>query len=404
MNKETSIVEDVVEVIDPNVEYKTQTLAETKYPTLFHIQKSKYYIPTHPNYSQGLDLFENEYAHLELIPADAKVALCNNVMYVDGKPLARVQYMDKITGEAVTDLDKPLVDAIFSIILMKLRDELDNVCPPGFMAGSEFWEKVPVEMRDADKSTLFEWYHRDLFNYTVIVHMLDFMSYMGIENPNEKQIDAMRKRLLALSMVLGSMELERDSYGGPEKYLLLAPGFDLGSNVVFIQSQYMNKLIEKMIRDRIPRMLPTKNGKDKPMLDARGYQIYYPEVTTIVRPEIASAKNKRAVEVVFEIAKLIARAGKDPKKPPNITYMELIGRCYDLSSVIIQSKDKDLRKRKQRNQILRRTFTNVWEYLKQYTTIPDNYTYDEYIPKDTDYYYLFVFHIKKSLPGLPSSN
>ena len=106
-------------------------------------------------------------------------------------------------------------------------------------------------------------------------------------------------------------------------------------------------------------------------------------MSAIIRPEISTAKNKRAVEVVYEIGRLVVRAGKEGT--PNIRIDTLIGRCYELSSVMVEAYDENIRNHKKRNQILRRTFETAWKYLKEYTIIPENYDYEEFIPINTVY-------------------
>ena len=50
-------------------------------------------------------------------------------------------------------------------------------------------------------------------------------------------------------------------------------GFEDETNVLYIHSPYMNKLVERVIRDKIPRMIKTQSGNMKPLLDAKGQQI-----------------------------------------------------------------------------------------------------------------------------------
>ena len=146
----------------------------------------------------------------------------------------------------------------------------------------------------------------------------------------------------------------------------------------------MNKLVERVIRDQIPRMI-TKQGKERPLLDSKGRPVNYPPLASIVRPEIASAKNKRAAEVVKQIALLVVDAGK---QDPHIKVGNLIGRCYDLSGVLLEADQE--RDRKKKWQILSRTFDAVWKYIREYTDIPENYVYEEIIPKSSRDYNLML--------------
>ena len=368
--------------MNPSVpDRRTKNLAEVKHPDLFHIPEDTLYLISHQNYADGLDLNENEYAYMTVLSEDAKVEIQDELFFIDGELAAKVSFRNSRTGESLV-IDKPIVTALFSVVLMKLRKELDKVCPPGYSNDIQFRSTQPASIREADDETLFEWYHKDLFNYTVKVYFPELLQYMGFRHPSVEQAEAIKQRIKSLSRVAGIMEFESQRLHCRREFLLMDPGFEDETNVLYIHSPYMNKLVERVIRDKIPRMIKTQSGNMKPLLDAKGRQLYYPEVITIIRPEISTAKNKRAVEVVYEIGRLIVRAGKEGT--PNIRIDTLIGRCYELSSVLVEAYDENIRNHKKRNQILRRTFETAWKYLREYTSIPENYDYDEFIPKDTD--------------------
>lgn len=373
-------------------ERRTMRVARKFHRDLFSIPKDRFFLITDPDYKGCFDQIENEHAYLDIISADSEVMFDNDLMIVDGEVLAQVKYIDHITGEVVESIDKQMAMALYTIVAMKLQNDLDTICPPGYSNSLDFRADLPEDIQNADEETLFEWYHKDLFNYTVVVYMPEFMRYLGYGHPSKEQIEAVKSRIWSLTRVKGVMRSDGSVRPGDGDYLMMDPGFDLGSNVFFIHSPYINKVVERVIRHRIPRMLTLKNGSTKPMLDSKGEPIYYPGFTTIVHSGIASAKNKRAVEVVFAFAHLIVVTGKNGD--PNITYSELIGRCNELSSTLIGSEAKSLHDSRYRNQVLRRTFSNVWEYLKKYTSIPENYTYKEYIPKETDDRYVFRFFHK----------
>lgn len=372
---------------------RTKNLAEVKHPDLFHIPEDNLYIISHQNYADGLDLNENDYAYMTVLSEDAKVEIQDELFYIDGELAARVSFKNSRTGEDLVSIDKPLVTALFSVVLMKLRKELDKVCPPGYSNDIQFRASQPASIREADDETLFEWYHKDLFNYTVKVYFPELLHYMGYKHPSVEQIEAVKQRIRSLARVAGIMEFESQRLHCRREFLLMDPGFEDETNVLYIHSPYMNKLVERVIRDKIPRMIKTQSGNMKPLLDAKGQQTFYPEVSAIIRPEISTAKNKRAVEVVYEIGRLVVRAGKDGT--PNIRIDTLIGRCYELSSVMVEAYDENIRNHKKRNQILRRTFETAWKYLKEYTSIPENYDYEEFIHKDTDMSHSLEFHHKE---------
>ena len=370
-------------------ERKTRLLAEERYPDLFQIPKGVMYMISHQNYSGSLDWEENDYGYLKLLRDDVTVSFNDGVMYANGIVAAKLSFQDVYTKENLTDIDKPLLDALFSVVLMKLRTELDRVCPPGYSNDIQFRAKQPKDVREASDETLFDWYHKDLFTYTVTVYIPDLMRYLGYENISMAQRDALVARIFRMARVVGIMEFESRKNRSRKEFMLMHPGVDDERNVLYIQSAYMNKLVERVIRDQIPRMI-TKQGKERPLLDSKGRQVNYPPLASIVRPEIASAKNKRAAEVVKQIALLVVDAGK---QDPHIKVGNLIGRCYGLSGDLMEA-DQEHDRRKKR-QILRRTFEAVWKYIREYTDIYETYTYDEIIPATPrDYEITLEFHHK----------
>ena len=165
----------------------------------------------------------------------------------------------------------------------------------------QFRAAQPASIREADDETLFEWYHKDLFNYTVKVYYPELLQYMGYKHTSVEQAEAIKQRIKNLSRVAGIMEFESQRLHCRREFLLMDPGFEDETNVLYIHSPYMNKLVERVIRDKIPRMIKTQSGNMKPLLDANGRQLYYPEVTTLIRPEISTAKNKRATIFTFTL-------------------------------------------------------------------------------------------------------
>lgn len=376
--------------MEKEYERRTRNMAFERYPDLFHIPEGVMYMISHQNYSGSLDWEENEYGYLKLLRDDVSVSFDDGVMYANGTVAAKLSFKDVYTNKNLTDIDKPLLDALFSVVLMKLRTELDKVCPPGYSNDIQFRARQPKDVRDFSDETLFDWYHKDLFNYTVTVYLPDLMRYLGYENISDAQRDALLTRIYRMSRVIGIMEFESRRFHSRKEFLLMNPGFDKDTNVLYIQSSYMNKLVERVIRDQIPRMI-TQKGKERPLLDAKGRQVNYPPLASIVRPEIASAKNKRAAEVVKQIALLVVDAGK---QDPHIKIGNLIGRCYELSGALLEADQE--RDRKKKWQILCRTFEAVWKYIREYTDIPENYTYEEIIPKSSrDYGITLEFHHKK---------
>ena len=375
--------------MEKEYERRTRNMAFERYPDLFHIPEGVMYMISHQNYSGSLDWEENEYGYLKLLRDDVSVSFDDGVMYANGTVAAKLSFKDVYTNKNLTDIDKPLLDALFSVVLMKLRTELDKVCPPGYSNDIQFRARQPKDVRDFSDETLFDWYHKDLFNYTVTVYLPDLMRYLGYENISDAQRDALLTRIYRMSRVIGIMEFESRRFHSRKEFLLMNPGFDKNANVLYIQSSYMNKLVERVIRDQIPRMI-TQKGKEQPLLDSKGRQVNYPPLASIVKPEIASAKNKRAAEVVKQIALLVVDAGK---QDPHIKISNLIGRCYDLSGDLLEA-DQEHDKRKKR-QILRRTFEAVWKYIREYTDISEKYTYEEIIPITArDYEITLEFHHK----------
>ena len=385
MSEELVMKEQSFDLISNELERRTKAYALNRHPDLFQFPKGVMYLITHDNYSGGLDWQANDFGYLSLLRDDVDVEFKNWVMYANGELATKMSFKDRYTDEHLSDIDKPLISALFSVVLMKLRTDLDKVCPPGYSNDVSFKAKLPQEIRNVDDDTLFNWYHKDLFGYSVPVYVPDLMKYLGYTHPNNDHMNAFLARIHRLSRVMGIMEFEDNHRRAHHEFPLMNYGYEEETNVLYIHSPYMNKLVERVLRDEIP--LKNKKGQ---LMDEKGRPIFKPPVTSLVHPAIVSAKNKRAVEVVFQIAVFIEHVGV---KTPHISVDTLIGRCYELSSTIMEL-DQD---RKSANQILRRTFTAVWRYIEQYTDIPEQFEYEEFIPSVRDYNKVLYFKHKNGI-------
>ena len=127
---------------------------------------------------------------------------------------------------------------------------------------------------------------------------------------------------------------------------------------IHVSSPYMNQIIWELYQANV------KIDKAK-----SPYLIQGPKVSKYVsyqNPKLASLKNKRAVEIVLVIIALMEQCGKHGT--PYIRAANIIAHCPMLMEALEFAK-----KNSDRTQILKRSFSTAWEYLKLYTDLEERF-------------------------------
>ena len=116
---------------------------------------------------------------------------------------------------------------------------------------------------------------------------------------------------------------------------------------------------------RIFQQSVIRDKNNKPKRNSSG-MIQTSKVYSFQDKRLASARNKKAVEIVTVIVALVESTGR--KGIPHISVYTIIERCPSLKEAICRYKtDHD------KSQLLRRSFSAAWVYLRKYTNLQEKY-------------------------------
>ncbi len=225
-----------------------------------------------------------------------------------------------------------------------------------------------------------KWWYQALDNYGIRVYIPSLMNYLSPNsNFNDDKLRDFLKELDKLDRIFG---VKRVVFGGKEypikSRLLMYGEHDSLTNTIKLTSPYINRLVTDMFRDKSYEY--KINGK--PVLDGNGNKKYLPTVTTAGHNALLSQRDARAVEIAaYLIGFLKARYARNSVKTINIKASNVVGFCVGLRESLADTDDYDIQR-----MLLKRTFTDVWKYLREYSDIPQMYDYKEVIPTVSSYF------------------
>ncbi len=277
-----------------------------------------------------------ETAYLMQVREDADLTFEDGIAYIFSKAASETDFKNYITHERVDSLDIPLLTSLFTIMYQNIGKSLTE-----------------IESEDDLK--------RDLMNYGVDIYIPDFMEYRGAgRNYSEKQLESVLKNIASFHNTIGIVEVRKYGRTYQDGYmLLLTSSIRESDNTIHVVSPYMNMLIYKIFQQSIVRDKKTNEPKRTASGVVKTSKMY-----SFQDKRLATARNKKAVEIVTVIVGLVETTGK--KGTPHISVSKIIDRCPSLKEALGRYKNNH-----DRTQLLRRSFSEAWKYLRDYTDLQD---------------------------------
>lgn len=288
----------------------------------------KYAIPTLENYQYSISLYPNGNAYLQPLDPEKTHNLVfeNGILKFQGslEGISEVELQDMKTEKGIESIDLPRLKSFYSIILKKFEEN---------------------DYKKLD----------DVIN----MYVPDLAEYLGLQrNLSDYKITDIQNQVKAFHNIVGVLHFH--SNGKPRKSLypvLVFMGYDAKKNIISFSSPYMNYLIKAICEESVKR-----DKKGEIIHKTNGEPLRLPTHSYLVRPEIASEKNKVAVENVMLIVRLIETAGENIAR---IKASTLIERNPQLVDRLNESKNKV--------QLLQRVFKKTWELLGTHTRLKEVY-------------------------------
>ena len=286
----------------------------------------------------GEDIYLEDVPKLDLTIRD-------NMLYLGGNKAVEVHYNDT-RGSYITDESKPLrpddldihfLSSIYSVLFKNIVKELPQAKTP-----------------------------EDILRYSAEIYIPDLMEYLGHNrNYNETELAAVVHQLRSYRNIIGVIVSNQNTNRPSKDYfeLLELESLKIERNVIRLCSPYMNELVCILYADEIKQNLLTEREMKMRIVTRK---ITTPIHSTLIKPSIVKARNKRAAEIVDVVVKLIEQTG--PNGTPHISAENIIDRCPYLEvSLRCCELDRD------RNRLLKKTFQTAWQYLEEYTLLKEVY-------------------------------
>lgn len=289
---------------------------------------------------------KNENAYLLQMAENSSLSFEDGIAYIFGQSAKEVEFINYSTNERIDEIDMSFLMAVYSVIYMNLSDVISDIS-----SEEELKQK--------------------LTSYSVDIYIPDFLKFMGSSCKYSKNdIEMVCNKIKRFQNVVGITETVFGNHTYADGYMLLVTlAIKESTNTITVMSPYMNMLIYKILRasvDKDKNGIPkiNKNGTMK-MLPAYSFQ----------DARLASAKNKKAVEIVCAVVALVEQTGS--KGIPHIKVRNIIEQCPSLVySLQITKSDSN------KTKVLRRSFSTAWEYIIKYTDLLDKYI-DFVLPSTT---------------------
>ena len=281
--------------------------------------------PTLSGYQYGLSLYNGGNAYLQPLSSTDNLRFKDGKLFFNGRleEVSAAELQNIKTKEGIEDLDLPLLKSFYSIIL------------------TDFEQNKKV-------------------NKAIEIYVPDLAACLGMrKNLGAEEIKTLLKKTQSFQTIMGVLKEPRNGKMRESYYaVLLFEYYDEKRNVISFSSPYMNYLIktilDKSVRtDRQGKPKLKKDGKTPLTVASHSY---------LVKPSIASERNKAAVENVFIIVTLIEQAGNNT---PHIKTSTIVERNPQLQQRLETSSNA--------RQLLSTCFKKTWELLRTQTYLANFY-------------------------------
>ena len=289
-------------------------------------------VPTLPQYENSISLHQEGNAYMQNFVSTDGLEFKDGNMYFKGalSPISTVELQDMRTNEGIEEIDIPLLTMYYSIILTSFQDQLKH--------GKSFSE---------------------IANQITSVSASELMKCLGLlesgSGISERDILNIMRKTSTFHNVVGVFHFMK--YGRLHKSyfpVLHFAGYNSKNNTISFFSPYLNYIVQEIYSASIKR---DKAGK--PRLKRNGSPVLEPSNSFLIKPSIATERNKAAAENVIIIVKVIEQAGS--KSTPHIKASTLIERNEILKLRLENSRNPV--------QLLARVFKKTWKLLQEQTIL-----------------------------------
>lgn len=281
--------------------------------------------PTLSGYQYGLSLYQDGNAYLQPLSSTDNLQFRDGKLFFKGRleEVSAAELQNIKTKEGIEKIDLPLLKSFYSVILTDFENS----------------KKI---------KPLLE------------IYVPDLAAYLGMQrNLNAQDLQGLLQKAQSFHNITGVIREMRSGKLRDSYYMVLNfEYYDEKKNTIAISSPYMNYLIKTIYENAIRK---DKQGKPKLKAD-RATPLTVASHSYLVKPSIATERNKAAVENVFILVTLIEQAGNNT---PHIKASTIVERNPQLAQRLETANNA--------RRLLNTTFKKTWELLRSQTYLADYY-------------------------------
>lgn len=304
------------------------------------------YTITHRNYTNGLT-FNPKDSHLIAVPYSEQPAKVEDgVLKFANLSFSEAKLMEWSNNQRnkIENVDLPLLNLLYSIILNQLSEKYKDLATIEDISALDMSVKIYVP------------------HFAKITNRAS--------NLNKKTTEAIVNEIASFNNIVGVLKNKIDGCDEEKESILpvlLFLGYEESTNTVEFTSPYMTRLIQTIYHESIKR-----DSQGAIRYKKNGNIELNPSHSKLVKTAIVNEKNKVAVEIVFEVVKVIERTGSN--HTPNIKAITLIERVPQLAIRLNKIDESNVKNpRSNKNTVLKRAFTRAWELLESHTCLREVY-------------------------------
>lgn len=244
--------------------------------------------------------------------------------------------------QELTNIDFPFLRVLYSIVLESVFQSIEKA---------------------KDTNELTDILQRIDKDYEIRLYVPDFYRALGLkENLNDDHIQSLINKMYSFNGLIGITMVP--GRGIPSQHAVMHfNGYEAETNTIRFASPYMAYITKTVVVNSLQR-----DGKNIPQLTRSGKPKMLPSHSYALSTTLASERNKRAVEIVCVVDRLIEQAG--PNGTPHITVKNLIHECPEMEYALERCNNAA-----NRNRILRNAFSGAWKILRnpKYVKLQDKY-------------------------------
>ncbi len=244
--------------------------------------------------------------------------------------------------QELANIDFPFLRMLYSVVLKRIFQSIENAKDVNEL--TDILQKIGTDEE-------------------IRLYVPDFYRAIGVKGtPDDEHIQLLINKMYSFNGLIGITMVP--GRGIPSQHAVMHfNGYEAETNTIKFSSPYMAYIAKTVVMKNIQR-----DSQNKPQVTRSGKPKMLPSHSYALSATLTSERNKRAVEIVCVIDRLIEQAG--PNGTPHITVKNIIHECPEMEYALDCCTNAA-----NKNRILRNAFSGAWKILRdpKYVKLQDKY-------------------------------